>query len=372
MLSVHPAPYRDETFNEIYRRGNVDIDVLFYFAFDKGHVEWNYERPGFPCSLFRGGLPVGKGDSLKVGLIKRLLDERFDVLVIPGYARINSMVTITYAIATHTPYILILDSIHHEDRKMLLSPLKRRIVQFIFKKAKAFWVPGEASSLYLRDLGINVERICQGAYCFDSPTLAAHVDAERQQREQIMGSLSITDGTFVFLSVAKMTKNRCFDLLIKAFTKIRSGGKVHLVIVGNVPERLSIDSLLDEVGREGVTIVDPVEFDRLPSYYAIADAYVHSGHEPFSTATELAAISGLPIISTSGVGYIYDLIDRGVEPFIFEPYDLEALTSIMRRVVAERGLFSESGQRIRNVALQRNARWAAAEFEKAVAEAIRS
>ncbi len=371
VLSVHPAPYRDETFAEIHRRGNVDINVLFYFGFDRGHVGWNYEHPVFPCSMLGGGISFGRKDRLMVGLIPYLLHNRFDALLIPGYARVNSLVTIMYAIATGTPYILFVDSTPQLDSRINRSAFKQRIVRCIFQKTSAFWVPGAASSLYLRDLDIDVKKIFQGAYCFDSFALAAQVDVERLQREQIRDSLSITNDTFVFLSVANMTKNRCFDLLIKAFTKIKVGAKVHLVMIGNRPERSTIESLLDDGGREGITIVDSAEFARLPSYYAIADAYVHAGHEPFSTATELGAISGLPIISTSGVGYIRDLIDRGGEPFIVDPYDLEALTSIMRLVVTDKDRSLESGRRSRHAALQRNSRWAAEEFEKAVAIAIR-
>jgi glycosyltransferase involved in cell wall biosynthesis len=60
-------------------------------------------------------------------------------------------------------------------------------------------------------------------------------------------------------------------------------------------------------------------------YYAVSDAYIHPGHEQYSLTTYEAAIAGIPIIATSGVGCVKDCLYDGVNGFVVQEDNLKQL-----------------------------------------------
>lgn len=97
-----------------------------------------------------------------------------------------------------------------------------------------------------------------------------------------------------FLMVGNDIPGRRIDVLVEGF---RRYGKGELLLIGRGASKWG--------GMEGVA------WDELPRYYDEADVYVHNGEEQYSTAVQMAAQRGLPIICSKDVGIVAD-----VEPTI--------------------------------------------------------
>jgi glycosyltransferase involved in cell wall biosynthesis len=94
-----------------------------------------------------------------------------------------------------------------------------------------------------------------------------------------------------------------------------------------------------------------IQYDALPAYYGLAGAFVHaSTTEQWGLVVNEAMASGLPVIVSKRCGCVPDLVQDGVNGFSFDPYDVEALASLMQRVAAmadeQRRTMGEAGRRI--------------------------
>ena len=369
-LAIHPAPYRDPVFCEILKRGNIHIDFRFYFPFDDGHTEWDWSLISLQSKTLTSGLPFPKEDRLHLSIAYELMHEKYDAVLIPGYSRATSAAAIILSEILRIPFILSVDSLRHvaETANTWRSVIRRHLL----KRAAAIWVPGVASRKYLISQNVKSEKIFEGAYCFDSKYLLSLLEDTKTRRAETRRSIGISDDSFVFLTVGNMIKTRRYVKLVETFIEASEGLSTNLLMIGNGPERATIEALIQSSDKKHIQLLGSVSFRDLFTFYSAADAFVHPGVEPFSTATELAAIAGLPIIATPGVGYVHDLINRGVQPLLSDIDDVDGLKSNLKALIVNRRFARELGAHTELVATQRNAQWAAEELEKAVFFAVRA
>ena len=84
---------------------------------------------------------------------------------------------------------------------------------------------------------------------------------------------------------------------------------LRVIVIGDGPEYIKADAAKNTL--DNLLLIKSVEFDELHRYYALADAYIHPGSEPFSLAFVEAAIAGIPLISTHDVGASSDYLIDG-------------------------------------------------------------
>jgi glycosyltransferase involved in cell wall biosynthesis len=366
ILSIHPAPYRDSTFLEIFRRGKIEVAIRFFFPLDVGHREWDWALPEFASKNLSLCLPFFKKDKLHLSVIKEFKRKCYDVVLIPGYSRATSVAAIALCEIYHLPYILSVDSFRygemHSKKITWWTAMRRNIL----KRSAAIWVPGKASRDYLISQYVPSRKIFEGAYCYDTKSLNNTLLSFKSNRTEIRKSLGLSEESFVFLTVGNMIPTRRYLTLVKAFEKASVFLDSDLILIGDGPDHFSIASLIQSSGMSHIRLFHSVPFGELASYYAASDAYVHPGAEPFSTATELAAIAGLPIVATPRVGYVHDLIKQGIQPLLCDIDDVDALQLNLRKLIVNRKFAAELGRHTASIAIQRNAQWAAEELENAV------
>jgi glycosyltransferase involved in cell wall biosynthesis len=79
-------------------------------------------------------------------------------------------------------------------------------------------------------------------------------------------------------------------------------------------------------------------YNRLPSYYGLADAFVHaSTREEWGLVVNEAMASGLPVIVSERCGCAPELVDEDENGYTFDPFDTEALTKYLLKVSQEAG-----------------------------------
>lgn len=370
ILSIHPAPYRDPVLNTLYRRNVLSFTAIQYFSKDNLHLEWNWEKEEYPNIYLGRGINIGRGRRLQIGILDALRKGKYDVIVIPGYSRLPSMLAIAYAMITNKKYIISADSVMLGGRARNRGWVKKYLVKSVLLKAAAVIVPGKASRAYMNSMGAPDGKIFEGGYCFDTLGIATDLEKRDVMRTRIRSRYEIPLDAFVFLAVGNMIEQRRYDLLIKAFGLLNEKASIYLMLIGDGPTKSRLLKLKEENGIEIVKFIPPVSFHDLSQFYASCDAYVHPGDEPFSTATEYAALAGLPIVSTSNVGYIYELEGAGGEEYLHTPQDPACLAENIEKLAADRFLAEQQGMNYAKVASKRNADWAAREFEKSVSVAM--
>jgi glycosyltransferase involved in cell wall biosynthesis len=166
-----------------------------------------------------------------------------------------------------------------------------------------------------------------------APVASNRVSALRRQ-------LGLSDQTRVLLSVGRLSHEKGHADLIRAFHAVRPGrteNAVHLVLVGEGPERSNLIRLIRALHFEAaVTLVGHQE-DVSP-YYAIAEAFVLPSYSEGSPNVLLEAMSaGVPVIATS-VGGIPEIVTDEIDGLLVDKQDLGALTSAITRMLGDKEL----------------------------------
>ncbi|MFC1570894.1 glycosyltransferase, partial [Candidatus Omnitrophota bacterium] len=117
--------------------------------------------------------------------------------------------------------------------------------------------------------------------------------------------LSMQEYAFYVVSVGRMAKVKGFDILLKTIKLMKTrGSEIHLLLIGDGPERKNLEDLSELLG-----ITDQVHFkgwvqgEEKFQYLAASDAYVMSSiHEGFGVVLLEAMAAGLPLIATNTGG----------------------------------------------------------------------
>ena len=110
-----------------------------------------------------------------------------------------------------------------------------------------------------------------------------------------------SDGEYRLVSVAGLTKNKAFDVLIAAFTVVCAEYKdIRLSIAGDGPEKYSLERQVIDAGiKDRVEFLGALDRVAVAKLLSSSDAFVSSSrHETFGVVLVEAMMSGLPVVAT--------------------------------------------------------------------------
>jgi glycosyltransferase involved in cell wall biosynthesis len=162
-------------------------------------------------------------------------------------------------------------------------------------------------------------------------------------------SLGIGEEKKVILIVGRLSKEKDHLTLLKAVREL----PVHLLIVGEGPERRRIEEHIRETGKEGsVTLTGQVP--TAEPYYGVADIAVLSSLSEGSPNALLEAMAaGVPVVATS-VGGIPEIVTHEESALLVRPGDPQAMTAAIGRLLHEEGLAGRLAQRAQELAAARH------------------
>tara|TARA_B100000579_G_scaffold437455_1_gene466857 strand:+ start:163 stop:1308 length:1146 start_codon:yes stop_codon:yes gene_type:complete len=114
-----------------------------------------------------------------------------------------------------------------------------------------------------------------------------------------------TKDHFKLLAVGNLTKNKAFDILIKAFKICKKyHPKLHLTIIGNGDQKNSLINLRDNYNlKESITFTGYLKRKEVIKHMQTSNALILSSyHETFGTVIIEALACGTPVISTTSGG----------------------------------------------------------------------
>lgn len=163
----------------------------------------------------------------------------------------------------------------------------------------------------------------------------------KNKAKEIVDDIVFSKEQFNIVSVAKLTKIKGYDRLVRILKKLREDGlNVHVYIVGIGEEQEKLQKMIDDFGlHEHWTFVG---FRENPyKYVNKADLYVCSSHrEGFSTAVTEAIIVGTPVVSTDCSG-AKELLGYNNEYGIVVENTEEALYHGIKKMIADKDLYNK-------------------------------
>ena len=135
------------------------------------------------------------------------------------------------------------------------------------------------------------------------------------------------------LAAGRLTRQKNFPLLIRAFHRVRSGRSLRLVILGAGPERAQLERLVASLGLQDAVSLPGWTADPL-ACMARADLFVMSSRwEGLPLALIEALASGCPVVSTDYRHGPAEILDGGVFGRLVPPGDEAALADAMERTL---------------------------------------
>jgi len=265
-----------------------------------------------------------------------------EVVVINGWASADALSALEWCVEMNTPAVIMSEStIWDEPRVFWKEWIKGRLV----KLCSAGLAGGGAHVDYLTRLGLTPDKIFTGYDIVDNDYFTVKTAETRNQKSEIRNQHKLPER--YFLSSARFIEKKNLFRLIKAYAQYRKlaekRGKENpkskiwdLVLLGDGPLRSSILDLRSSLGLEAcVHLPGFKQYDELPVYFGLASVFVHaSTTEQWGLVVNEAMASGLPVLVSNRCGCAQDLVQNGVNGFIFEPCNLDELAQLMLKVSA--------------------------------------
>lgn len=316
----HPIPYYAPYYRAIAATGLVNIKAFYCsrIGVDKVldpsgmgvEISWDtdllggydheflVEAPGITRTSFHGV------DNPSVSA--RLAAFQPDVLLLHGYAQRTLVRALAWSRRNRRPVMMISDRSFSGISTPFRRAARRMVLPLILKQFDAFLVIGDSIERFYRSFGARPEQIFrvpnmidQGFWMVRQAPLAA--------RASMRAELGLGD-EFTVLYVGKLIARKRPQDLLRALEILRDRGKllrpVAIVFAGDGEMRRELEVRIRD-RHLPARILGFVNINRLPQYYAAADALSHPAeNESFGMIALEAAVCGLPLILSDRVGAI--------------------------------------------------------------------
>lgn len=133
------------------------------------------------------------------------------------------------------------------------------------------------------------------------------------------------------LFCGQMISRKGVDLLLQAFDRLMQMGlKARLLLVGREADLPQMLAALSAKTRKNIEYAGFQAPENLPYFFRQADLFVlPSRYDGWGVVVNQAIGAGLPVICSDAVGAAHDLIDQGVNGYIFPNSDVDTLTQVL-------------------------------------------
>lgn len=341
VISSAPAPYRKGLFERLAKRD--DLSMKVYFLGETCGV-WNWEKEiggDYPYEYLSlpSFLPKERYNLWVHPQIPKVLKSgSFDVVVIGGYFIPSFLIAVMWCLRRGVPYVLWSESHSEMRRSVLRRALKPLIVKPIVKGASAHLAVSSPARDYLVSMGAQKEKIFLVLNSPDVDEISKKASQFRENREAWKKNKGLGKGP-VGLFVGRVEEEKGIKDLLAAYEISQSRVSFsNLVIVGRGGLLDYTREYVSSKGWSNVLVEGFVPPDKVREYYAVADFLVlPSRHEPFGAVVHEALSAGLPVIASSAVGAVADLVVENETGFVFEAGNIRHLSELMVRLWEDAG-----------------------------------
>ena len=363
----HPIQYQAPLLRRIAREPDIDLTVFFGSDFSVR----SYRDEGFGVDV-AWDTPLTEG--YKHRFLKPLRDSgtvsatspisrriyrnlrgpdglaAFDALWVHGYASVNALQGIVAANALHIPVLLRAESwLRDRERSSVTLAAKDFYFGILGRMIAAALPIGTLNAEYwLHYFGEDMPQFLM-PYAVDNDYFGRKAAEAAPLQAELRASLQLDAGRPVILFASKLQeRKKCMDLIeaYARFVQSKLAAAPYLIIAGDGEERSRLEAFCRDAALADVRFVGFQNQSVLPRYFQLADVFVlPSRHEPWGLIVNEAMAAGCACIVSDDVGAHTDLINDGVEGFVFPTGNVPALTAALENIFATPGAAAAMGQR---------------------------
>jgi glycosyltransferase involved in cell wall biosynthesis len=245
------------------------------------------------------------------------------------------------------------------SRSRLKRVLRRPMVSALYRRCDGVLAIGSANTTFYRAMGVPDHRIFLMPYAVDNTRFMRESRLAGAERLELRSSLGVHDGRPIVLYAAKFQPRKRPDDLLRAVARLNSDGLVfQLAMVGSGEMEAELRALGTQLGLKNIHFQGFVNQRALPRIYAACDVFVlPSEDEPWGLAVNEAMCAGLPIVASTEVGCVHDLVSDGLNGRTFIVGDVKGLVEALRPLLGDAETRRRSGAASRDIIT----RWSYAE-----------
>ena len=292
-----------------------------------------------------------------------------DVVVVNGWGHVESRVSLGWCRRNNCKVVLLSDSVRENRKRYFFLELYKK---WLLRGINDGFVAGTPQARYLRYLGILEDNIFWPGSCVvDNDFWSRNSELARSNAEAVRAELGVPKN--YFLSVARFLECKNLDSLIRGYARYRQNLKGQsprgLVLCGAGPEEKKLRELVKDMRVPDVHFLGVRKGHDLAALYALADCFIlpSKEFECWGLVVNEAMACGLPVICSKMVGSSEDLVQQGVNGYLFDPDNKRELSLLLSRVVSDERLRSVMGIASREIVAAHSTRIGAVQFWKAVA-----
>ena len=243
-----------------------------------------------------------------------------DVVAVNGWNNFGSLIAAICCMRRGIHMVVMSESARQDEPRMpWKETIKRRIVDLY----SAALVGGQRHIDYLVELGMPVDRIFTGYDVVDNNYFRQKAREIRGQKSEVRKQYCLPEN--YFLASARFIEKKNLPTLIRAYAEYRQKSAISnqqsamtdkkslwdLVLLGDGPLKTDLCRLISDLRlHEHVHLPGFKQYEELPVYYALANAFVHaSAAEQWGLVVNEAIASGLPVIVSDRCGCAPELVN---------------------------------------------------------------
>lgn len=363
-IVTHPIQYQAPLLRYLAQSNEIDLEVFFLSDFSlHAHYEQAFNHTfKWDVALTDGyawevlpRLFLGASRPLRpwwpVGSLRRRLREgRFDAVWVHGWGHVALCQAVREAAALGLPVLLRGESLpDFQSSRALRRKFRDAFCHRLFERVAGFLCIGAHNRDFYTQFGVEKDRLFSMPYAVDNAFFQARCAEARPQRESLRQSLGLRSGRPVILFAAKFTTVKAPGELLSAFAcvynRFAADSAPYLLFVGDGPLRDTLEEQARPLG-------DAVRFpgfrnqSELPAFYDLCDVFaLPSRFEPWGLVVNEAMNAGRPVIVSDRVGAAPDLVENGVNGFVYPSGDVDELASRLRGILESSALRVKMGER---------------------------
>ena len=298
----------------------------------------------------------------------RRLDETDPAVVVAGAIAFPSGATALAWGRRRRRGVVIMDNARQAD--VPRGPLTQHVKRHLYALVDGMLLPSPAWADDYEAWGVPRRKQFYGLNVIDDDAFATRAEEARREAPQRREALGLPPQ--FFLGVGRQIRCKRWETLVDAYGRYRrAGGTWGLVLVGNGPERSTLEARVGTDAVGAVSFVDFLEPGPLTELYGLASALVlPSEQETWGLVVNEAMASGLPVLVSRTCGCASTLVRDGQNGWTFDAGDVDALTERMCQIgqaseATLRSMAASSREIVRPWGLERFAVEASAAIEQA-------
>lgn len=361
VLQSHPIQYFAPLFRRLAQEAEIELTVFFCSRqgvesyTDEGfgrQVQWDipllegYNHKFLP-NLNRDNSVGGFTSLVNPSIVTELARGNYDALLVHGHAYATNIIAILAAKVLGVPVLMRGETHLLLQRSPLKRLLRRPVMSFFYRKLCRVCLPiGTLNHEFYRYHNVGSYRLFLVPYSVDNDYFINTSRHWAALKSQVRAELGLPRDKSLVLYASKLSaRKRPMDLLL-AYEKLRANGtEAALAFVGSGEEEEALSSYVEQHRVPDVYFFGFRNQSELPKFYGIADVFVlPSENEPWGLVINEVMCAGIPVVATSEIGAVRDLVQHGQNGFIYQSADIEALTAHISTLIGDAELRKKMGE----------------------------